>query len=60
MADDPPPATALIDLAAVVISPILVALMVGSLVFFLTEVGYRGEYPGGCCTRCSSSSPGAC
>lgn len=46
MADDRPSSTALIDLAAVVISPVLVMLMVGSLVFFLTEVGYRGEYPG--------------
>ena len=46
MPDDQPAGTKLIDLAAVVISSVLVMLMVGSLVFFLTEVGYRGEYPG--------------
>jgi hypothetical protein len=46
MPDDQPAATKLIDLAAVALSPVLVALMVGSLVFFLTEVGYRGQYPG--------------
>ena len=46
MPDDQPASTKLIDLAAVAVSPVLVALMVGSLVFFLTEVGYRGEYPG--------------
>lgn len=47
MADDKQPATTkLIDLAVEWVSPVLVMLMVGSLVFFLTEVGYRGEYPG--------------
>ena len=46
MPDDQPASTKIIDLAATAVSPVLVALMVGSLVFFLTEVGYRGEYPG--------------
>ncbi len=34
----------LIDLAATAISPALIMLMVGSLVFFLIEVLYRGAY----------------
>ena len=36
----------LIDVAAVVISPILIAMMLGSLVFFLIEVLYAGQYSG--------------
>jgi hypothetical protein len=36
----------LIDLIAVVVSPALVMLMVGSLVFFLVEVLYQGKYTG--------------
>lgn len=36
----------LIDLIAVVVSPVLVMLMVGSLVFFLIEVLYQGRYTG--------------
>ncbi len=36
----------LIDVAAVVISPILIAMMLGSLVFFLIEVLYAGKYEG--------------
>ena len=34
----------LIDLAAVLISPILIMMMLGSLVFFLIEVLYAGQY----------------
>jgi hypothetical protein len=36
--------TPLIDLAAIVISPILIMMMLGSLVFFLIEVIHRGAY----------------
>ncbi len=36
--------SSLIDLAAVLLSPVLVMLMVGSLVFFLIEVLYGGKY----------------
>ena len=36
----------LIDLAAVLISPILIMMMLGSLVFFLIEVLYAGQYEG--------------
>lgn len=36
----------LVDLIAVVVSPVLVMLMVGSLVFFLIEVLYQGRYTG--------------
>ena len=36
----------LIDLAAVLISPILIMMMLGSLVFFLIEVLYAGRYEG--------------
>ena len=46
MADDNDrPATALIDYVAVVIGPVLIMLMVGSLVFFLVDVLYSGQYP---------------
>ena len=34
------------DLVAVTVGPVLVMLMVGSLVFFLIEVLYAGNYPG--------------
>ncbi len=36
----------LIDVAAVVLSPILIMTMLGSLVFFLIEVLYAGQYSG--------------
>ena len=36
----------LIDLAAVLISPILIMAMLGSLVFFLIEILYAGRYEG--------------
>ena len=38
--------TPLIDLAAICISPILIMMMVGSLVFFLVEVMYGGDFSG--------------
>jgi hypothetical protein len=41
-ADREPPS--LIDLVVTAISPVLVMLMVGSLVFFLVEVLYEGQY----------------
>jgi hypothetical protein len=41
---DQRPSYALIDLLAVAISPVLVMMMVGSLVFFLIEVLYAGKY----------------
>ena len=40
------PATAVVDLAAVVAAPAFVMGMVASLVFFLIEVIYRGAYSG--------------
>jgi len=36
----------LIDLAATAISPVLIMMMLGSLVFFLIEVLYAGQYEG--------------
>jgi len=36
----------LIDLAAVLVSPVLIMMMLGSLVFFLIEVLYAGQYEG--------------
>jgi hypothetical protein len=36
----------LADYAVTAISPILIMLMVGSLVFFLVEVLYEGQYSG--------------
>ncbi|OWK46736.1 DUF4129 domain-containing protein [Fimbriiglobus ruber] len=38
--------TPLIDIVALAISPALIMLMVGSLVFFLIEVLYEGQYSG--------------
>src|SRR5947209_4508474 len=48
MADsrDTPTSYALIDLAAVVISPALVMMMVGSLVYFAVDTIYAGAYVG--------------
>jgi hypothetical protein len=46
MASDRDSTNPLIDIAAVVVSPALVMLMVGSLVFFLIEVLYQGQYSG--------------
>ncbi len=45
MASDRETSASLIDLAAVVVSPALVMLMVGSLTFFLITVLYHGDYP---------------
>jgi hypothetical protein len=45
MASDRESSARLIDLAAVVVSPALVMLMVGSLTFFLITVLYQGAYP---------------
>ena len=45
MASDRDTGSSLIDIAAVVISPALVMLMVGSLTFFLITVLYQGAYP---------------
>ena len=45
MASDRDTSSSLIDIAAVVISPALVMLMVGSLTFFLITVLYQGAYP---------------
>ena len=42
--DNDRPATALIDYVAVVIGPVLIMTMVGSLVFFLIDVLYGGQY----------------
>jgi hypothetical protein len=38
-------AVALIDYVAIIIGPILIMLMVGSLVFFLADVFYQGSFP---------------
>lgn len=43
--DDERPASALIDYVAIVIGPVLIMLMVGSLVFFLIDALYQGNYP---------------
>lgn len=43
--DNDRPATALIDYVAVVIGPVLIMTMVGSLIFFLIDVLYDGKYP---------------
>ena len=40
------PTETLTDYLVVIISPALVMLLVGSLVFFLTHVFYEGEFPG--------------
>jgi hypothetical protein len=45
MAADRESSAPLIDLAAVLVSPVLVMLMVGSLTFFLITVLYHGQYP---------------
>ena len=45
MASDRETSSSLIDIAAVVVSPALVMLMVGSLTFFLITVLYQGAYP---------------
>lgn len=45
MASDRESSSPLIDVAAVVVSPALVMLMVGSLTFFLITVLYQGAYP---------------
>lgn len=45
MASDRDTSFSLIDVAAVVVSPALVMLMVGSLTFFLITVLYQGAYP---------------
>jgi hypothetical protein len=45
MASDRDTSGSLIDIAAVVVSPALVMLMVGSLTFFLITVLYQGAYP---------------
>src|SRR5437764_11891916 len=43
-ADREPPTLA--DYAVTAVSPVLIMLMVGSLVFFLVEVLYAGQYSG--------------
>lgn len=43
--DSMPPKT-LADYLAIAVSPLLIMLMVGSLNFFLAEVGYRGAFTG--------------
>jgi hypothetical protein len=45
MATDRNTSSSLIDIAAVIVSPALVMLMVGSLTFFLITVLYQGAYP---------------
>lgn len=40
------PEKTLADYAAIAISPVLIMLLVGSLVFFLAEAVYAGNYPG--------------
>lgn len=40
------PGPSLIDLVAAAVSPVLIAVMVGSLTFFLIEVLYAGNYSG--------------
>ena len=45
MAADREPPT-LVDYVVTGISPVLIMLMVGSLVFFLVEVLYAGQYSG--------------
>ncbi|HET6575816.1 MAG TPA: hypothetical protein VFG68_19600, partial [Fimbriiglobus sp.] len=45
MASDRESSASLIDISAVVVSPALVMLMVGSLTFFLITVLYQGAYP---------------
>ncbi len=39
-----PPRKTLADYLAIGVGPVLIMLMVGSLVFFLVEVGYRGSF----------------
>ncbi len=40
------PQKTLADYVAIAISPVLIMVLVGSLVFFLEELGYSGEFPG--------------
>ncbi|MCA9071566.1 MAG: hypothetical protein KDA84_21720, partial [Planctomycetaceae bacterium] len=40
------PQQTLADYVAIAISPALIMVLVGSLVFFLQEVGYSGEFGG--------------
>ncbi len=44
MAEKPRPSTA--DYVAIGLSPLLIMALIGSLVFFLVEIFYRGEYEG--------------
>src|SRR5687768_12754917 len=44
MAAEDRPSTPLIDIAALIVGPMLVMAMVGSLVFFLITVIYRGPF----------------
>jgi hypothetical protein len=39
------PQKTLADYLAIAVSPALIMLLVGCLVFFLLEIGYRGNYP---------------
>lgn len=40
----PPPQKTLADYLGIAVGPLLIILMVGSLVFFLLQVGYRGQF----------------
>ncbi len=40
------PQKTLADYVAIAISPVLIIVLVGSLVFFLEELGYSGEFSG--------------
>ena len=49
----------LLDYLVIAINPVLIIALVGSLVFFLLEVFYQGNFQRGCTTSspCSSSAP---